>query len=249
MKKILIIVFLFGLIAVSGCSKSDKSSQNIKKEITGQNTPSVELTAKGKEIFYKESDKTGLKCADCHSDGTNTSNSHTKYTADIFNANKRPSTYCGTFKGDDVSKNAGGAVLCWKSFFKMDTPLNEEQIKSLNAYFEFVGKDMEVKEFKFSTIALPKKDKAKLKEDQKKIASLKGDKIKGEKLFNETCKYCHGEKTNVKDVTSLSDDFDGDLNSIVFQIRIGSKHMPFYPYEIISDQDIADLSAFIIGKK
>jgi mono/diheme cytochrome c family protein len=153
------------------------------------------------------------------------------------------------FKGDDVPKNAGGAVLCWKRFLGMETPLTDEQISLLNAYYEFAGKGMEVKEFKFTTIALPKKDKAKLKEDQNKIAGMQGDKVKGEKLFEDACKFCHQKNSTVKDVTNIFKNFDGDLNSIVFQIRIGSKHMQFYPYELISDQDIADLSSFILGKK
>jgi len=245
--------FLFSILlftGIIGCSKKEKPStvQDNKKEQINKDAPSLELSNKGKEIFYMKSEATGLKCADCHDDGTNSSDVHFKYFADIFNANKRPSTYCGTYKGDDVSKNAGGSDLCWKRFLKMETSLSEEQINSLNAYFETIGKGKEIKEFKFTTIALPKPDKEKLKDDQNKIAALTGDVDKGEKLFNETCNYCHSYKSNVKKVGSLFKNFEGNLKSIIFHIRMGSKHMPFYPYEIINNQSASDIATFILKK-
>lgn len=245
----LLTVFLL-MIGITGCGKKENPvpKQETKKEQSNMTAPSEELSGKGKEIFYLESKTTGLKCADCHSDGTNSGDAHYKYFADILNADKRPSTYFGMYKGDDVSKNAGGADLCWKNFLKMDNSLDADQISALNAYYETAGKGKEVKEYKFTTIALPKPDKVKLKDDQTKIAGLTGDVDKGEKLFNETCAFCHSDKSNVKHVPNLFKKFEGNLKSITFHIRIGSKHMPYFPYEVINDQNIADVTAFIFKK-
>ena len=245
----LVFIFLF-LIGITGCSKKDKTApvQENKKEQNITGTPSPELSGKGKEIFYMESKTTGLKCADCHSDGTNSGDVHYKYFADIFNADKRPSTYFGMYKGEDVLKTAGGANLCWTRFLKMDTPLDADQINALNAYYETTGKGKDINEFKFTTIALPNPDKAKLKDDQTKIAALTGDYDKGEKMFNETCNFCHSDKSTVKHAPDLFKKFEGNLKSITFHIRMGSKHMPYYPYELINDQNIADLTAFILKK-
>jgi cytochrome c len=245
---VLLIILLS--ISITGCSKKENPipKQEVKKEQSTSDVTSPELSNKGKEIFYMESKTTGLKCADCHNDGTNPNDIHFKYFADIFNANKRPSTYFGMYKGEDVPKTAGGADLCWTRFLKMETPLDADKIKALNSYFETTGKGKELKEFNYTTIALPKPDKLKLKDDQIKIAALTGDVGNGEKMFNETCTYCHSDKSNVKHVPDLFKKFGGNLKSITFHIRMGSKHMPFYPYEFINDQNIADISAFILKK-
>jgi mono/diheme cytochrome c family protein len=250
-KEIFILLFAFVLIiGITSCSKKETPApkQESKNEQINTGAPSVELSGKGKEIFYLKSEKTGMMCADCHSDGTNSGDAHYKYFADVFNANKRPSTYFGIYKGEEVPKTAGGADLCWTRFLKMDNPLDAEQINALNAYYETVGKGKEIKEFKFTTIAVPKPDKVKLKEDQLKIAALTGNADNGEKMFNETCTFCHSGKSEVKHVPNLFKEFEGNLKSITYHIRLGSKHMPYFPYELINDQNIADIAAFIFKK-
>lgn len=245
-----ILFFSFSISVIFiGCSKNDSNvqKQDNKKTENNQTAPPEELSNKGKEIFYTESKSTGLKCADCHSDGTN-SDVHYKYFADIFNANKRPSTYFGLFTGNEVQKNAGGANICWMRFLKMSDSINTEQVNALNAFYETIGKGKEIKEFKYTTIALPKPDKIKLKQDQDKIAALTGNAENGEKIYKETCDFCHSGNSDVKKVPSLFKDFEGNLKSITYHIRLGSKHMPYFPYEIINDQQIADVTAFLFKK-
>jgi cytochrome c len=236
MNKLLIVVLFTSLIFTSCGKKEDKTE-------VSQNTKSGDLVSKGKELFYQSSNLTGLKCADCHSDGTNTNNTNTKYFSDIIGASKRASVYAGTISGDNVKKTGAGATLCWETFLKMGKPITPEEINALNAYYESLKG--EVKEIKFTTIALPNRDKAKLKEDQLKIERLTANIQNGETKFKQTCNFCHGG-TTVKHVPSLFEDFDGNLKSIAYHIRFGSKFMPFYSYENISDQDIADISEYIL---
>jgi cytochrome c len=242
MKKLLLLV-LFVSLSVASCSKKENKtdlSSDVKKESSG-NTGSV---AKGKEIFYQSSNLTGLKCADCHSDGTNTENSNTKYFSDVIGASKRTSVYSGMIIGEDVKKKGAGASVCWETYLKMGRPITADEIDALNAYFESLKG--EVKEYKYTSLAVPKQDKAKLKEDLVKIGGLTANIQNGEKKFKETCGFCHGGKT-VKHVPSITDeDFEGNLKSVSFHIRFGSKFMPFYSYEKISDQDIADLTEYIM---
>jgi mono/diheme cytochrome c family protein len=251
MKKInSILVLIILIFFFSGCGKknevtTDKKPEG-KTETNQTSKPDAELVKEGKDLFYTASKETGLKCADCHSDGTNDNIAFTKFHSSVLGAAKRTSVYNGMFKGADVSKNACGATVCWKTYLKYDTPLTDEQVKSLNAYYESVSKGNEKTELGYTTIAVPDKDKAKLKDDQAKIASLTGDVTKGETLFKDACSFCHGKNSTVKKVPSLAENKDVNLKSIIYQIRMGSKYMPFYTYESLSNQNVADICAFIL---
>ena len=246
-------ILIFAIILfISGCSKKSEVTTDKKTDVkteTNQTTkPDADLVKKGNDIFYTESKETGLKCADCHSDGTNTSNIETKFHAPVIGATKRTSVYNGMFKGADVLKNACGGTVCWTTYLKNETPLTDDQINALNAYYMSVSKGDE-KEFVYTTIGAPTKDKVKLKEDQTKIAALTGDAVKGETLFKDACSFCHGKNSSVKKVPSLADNKDDvNLKSIIYHIRLGSKYMPFYSYESLNDQNIADICALLLKK-
>ncbi len=226
------------VLNLTSCSKNNDKTESKTEVKSGD-----ELTAKGKELFYTPSNLTGLKCADCHFDGTNKENLNTKYFADVIGAHKRQSVFAGTIKGEEVKSTASGTTVCWETFVKMGRQISPAEINAFNAYFESLKG--ESKNLNYTTIALPKPDKSRLKEDQTKIAGLTPDIKNGERIFKETCGFCHGGKT-VKHVPSLFEDFEGNLKSIVYHIRMGAKFMPFYPYEIISDQEIADISEYIL---
>ncbi len=243
MRKILLAALISSIFIYSCGKKEDQNTAVNKKQETSV-TGTIDITSKGKALFYESSNLTGLKCADCHSDGTNTDQTNTKYFSDVIQASKRQSVFAGTITGEDVKKKGAGATFCWETFLKMGRPITEEEINSFNAYFESLKG--EVKESKYTTIALPKPDKSKLKEDQTKIEGLTPNIQNGEKVFKETCGFCHGGKT-VKRVPSLFDeDFEGNLKSIVYHVRFGAKFMPFYSYEKLTDQDVADITEYIM---
>ncbi|MFA7361085.1 MAG: c-type cytochrome [Candidatus Kapaibacterium sp.] len=243
MRKILLAALILSII-ISACGKKDDQNTAIDKKQETSSSATNDLSSKGKALFYESSNLTGLKCADCHSDGTNTDKLNTKYFSDVIQASKRQSVFAGTISGEEVKKKGAGATFCWDTFLKMGRPITEEEINSFNAYFESL-KGV-VKESKYTTIALPKPDKSKLKEDQTKIAGLTPNIQKGEKVFKESCGFCHGGKT-VKRVPSLFDEeFEGNLKSIVYHVRFGAKFMPFYSYEKLTDQDVADITEYIM---
>ncbi len=245
MNKLLLLV-LFVSLTVASCGKKEDKI-DISKEQKKESSGITGSAAKGKEIFYQSSNLTGLKCADCHSDGTNNENSNTKYFSDVIGASKRTSVYSGMIAGDDVKNKGAGASVCWETYLKMGRPITQEEITALNAYFESLKGD--VKDSKYTSLALPTQNKARMKEDLVKIESMTANTQNGEKKFKETCGFCHGGKT-VKHVPSLFDeDFEGNLKSIVYHIRFGAKFMPFYSYEKISDQDAADIADYILKNK
>lgn len=246
-KLYLTIFFLSTAILIAGCGKKDTTTTTDNKTTTPKSN--AELIKQGKEIFYAASMITNLKCADCHSDGTNEANPLTKYHSNVKGANKRTETYLGKFKGDEVKNNAGGATVCWSTYLKYKDPMTAEQISSLNAFYESVLGNEEVKNMVYTTVALPTPDKEKLKKDQEEIAKLTGDKVKGEEVYNNACKFCHADGTKVKSVPSLFRDFEGNAKSITFMSRFGKKYMPFFSYESLTNQDLADVSAYILANQ
>lgn len=250
--KLLYVIFVFLLTALMiSCGKENKTGDSKNKVDTSKKTTSntsSETNSPGKEFFYAKSKENNIACADCHGDGSNKNNPLTKYFSNIQGANKRTSTYHGKFTGEEVLKHAGGATVCWESYLKMKTPMTDEQIKSLNEYYNSVATPDSPMEIKYETIALPTRDKTKLKQVQSVIMGLKGDAVKGEQTFNNSCGFCHGEKSTIKKVPSILEDFDGNEKSIVYNVRLGDGPMPFFHLPALTDQDIADLSAYIMKK-
>jgi len=240
---------------ISGCSKEDKKTDTTEKKKdttktsnTGSNTSSTGKQTSGKELFYMKSTINNIACADCHSDGSNSANSLTKFFSNIQGASKRTSTYHGKFTGEEVVQTAGGATVCWESYMKMKTPMTDEQIKSLNEYYESVaGKDSQ-KEIIYETIALPVRDKAKLKVVQGEILKLTGDPVKGETTFKNACGFCHGENSTVKKIPHLFEEFEGNVKSITYNVRLGDGGMPFYNSSVLSNQELSDIAAYILKK-
>ena len=240
------IILFAAVIAGAGCSDSgDKKDTGGSTDSSGTGDGSNALINQGKEIFYAASTETGLKCASCHSDGTNDDVTLTKYFSPINGADKRTSTYHGMFTGEEVAKNAGGATICWKTYLEYKEDLTPDQINALNAYYESVAKSDDPTEIVYETLALPTRDKQKFKEERAEIIKLTGDKENGQKLFKDACGSCHGKDTGVKDVPNLQE-YEGDVKGIAYMTRLGDGHMPFFRKDKLSDQDIADISAFVM---
>ncbi|HQY21878.1 MAG TPA: c-type cytochrome [Ignavibacteria bacterium] len=247
---VILIVLFSASIIINGCGKEEKApevkdtSENSEKKTEQKETKSQ--SSPGKEFFYMKSSSNNIACADCHGDGTNSDRPLTKYFSDIKGADKRTSTYHGKIKGEEVKNTAGGATICWESYMKMKTPLTPEQIKMLNEYYTSVGTSDSPTEINYETIALPTRDKTKLKEVQKEVLKLKGDPVKGETTFKEACAVCHGETATVKKVPSILEEFEGNTKSVTYNVRLGDGSMPFFNMNVLSDQDIADVSEYVL---
>lgn len=243
------ILILFSFYA--GCNKEEKQKPNAEKKsdsIKSDKTTTGSADSPGKQLFYMKSNQNNIACADCHSDGTNSGKGLTKYFSGIAGAGNRVSSYHGRFTGEEVAKNAGGATVCWESYMKMKIPLTDEQIKSLNDYFDSISAKDSPSEMKYETIALPSKDKSKLKLEQSAIMKLTGDASKGETAFNNACGFCHGQNSTVKKIPDLFDEFEGNVKSITYNVRFGNGAMPFFKNSVLSEQEIADISAYILKK-
>lgn len=252
--KNLIISSVFSMILIAGCGKvnENESKNNQTSKDTGSvttDTKDSKTDSKGKEIFYMKSDVNNIACADCHSDGTNKSNPLTAYFSDVIGANKRESTYSGKFKGSEVSANAGGATVCWKTYLKKKDDMSQDQINDLNNYFESLLGSNQPQVSTYETIALPKRDKEKLKPIHTELEGLKGDVNNGKLVFDKACGFCHNPDSQIKKVPEILEDFEGTLKSVSYNVYLGDGPMPFYPTNKLSKQDVADITAFLLTKK
>jgi cytochrome c len=242
------LLFLFSAIIYSGCTESpDKKSSGDNNTSGDQTTSGSELSAKGKEMFYAVSTETGLKCADCHGDGSNIDVTLTQYFSSVNGVPKRTSTYHGMITGEEVKKTAGGSTICWERYLGYTDEMSPEQINALNAYFEEIATPNDPTEVIYETLALPKPDKDKFKLQRDEIMSLKGDAVNGETLFKNACASCHHSESKVKDIPNLQE-YEGDGRGIAYNMRLGHDLMPFYREDKMSNQDIADISEFIMTK-
>jgi mono/diheme cytochrome c family protein len=257
LKSVFLIVCCISLLSfVASCGKKSENETiktgdgkgKTETKDSSKETSASTQSSPGKDFFYAKSKENNIACADCHGDGSNLKNSLTKYFSNVQGADKRKSVFHGKFSGADVSANASGATVCWESYMKMKTPMTPEQIANLNKYYSSLPNPNPVDEVKYETISLPQNDKAKLKEAQKKIMALTGDAVNGEKKFEEACGLCHGANKTVKKVPDLFDEFEGNIKSITYNVRFGDGAMPFFNEGVLSNQDVADISAYILKK-
>ena len=84
----------------------------------------------------------------------------------------------------------------------------------------------------------------------KKIAAMSGDSDKGWELFGRACVVCHPTARKAGIGTQLvrsraPRDIDKTMVRWATKIRGGGYLMPSYAPDILSDQDIADMLAFL----
>src|SRR5439155_26938263 len=131
------------------------------------------------------------------------------------------------------------------------TVMPKADIDALNAYYDAIknnagGITSTLKIQWVTKPALHEEDKIDEKAAgaaAKAIMRLPGDPINGKELFTRTCQYCHGMKE--KKVGPSLKDAMKDATMGAKTVRCGSAAMPFYAKDILTDQQIADVIAFI----
>jgi mono/diheme cytochrome c family protein len=157
-------------------------------------------------------------------------------------------------KGDMFRRSAGGGGFCYQHFLqkipgdKVDpVAIPEEQAEALMAYFEHVSGNNAGPQFKMAML-----DKEAAKAAADKILALKGDSQRGWKLYARACSVCHPTAKRggigpqlVKKKPPAN--IEKRMRQIASKVRGGGFVMPFYAEDRLSDQDIADIVAFIGG--
>ena len=216
----------------------------------------------GRELFHDPtfngtiapSKATGLACADCHADFDDTANPDGLIRAgySVVGVPHRGEAKGGMIKGADFARAAGGGGFCYEHFLQRvprdkvnPTAIPAEHAEALMAYFETISGDNKGPEFEIVML-----DNEAKKAAGEKIADMSGDTSKGWQLFGRACVVCHPtvKKAGIGPQLVRSRaprNIDATMARWATKIRGGGSLMPLYAPDILSDQDIADIIAFL----
>ena len=216
----------------------------------------------GRELFYDPSfggtlepkKISGLACADCHADFDEDANPDGKIRAghSIIGVPHRGEAKGGMIKADIFRRAAGGGGFCYQHFLqrvpadKVDpTAIPEKQAEALMAYFEHVSGENKGPQFELRML-----DKEAANAAAEKIVAMEGDAKKGWTLYSRACNDCHPTARKPGIGTQLvrrrpPSNMQKTLLKYAGKIRGGGFIMPFYSEDKLSDQEIADILAFI----
>jgi mono/diheme cytochrome c family protein len=216
----------------------------------------------GRELFYDPSfggtldpDKvSGLACAHCHADFDEAKNPDGKMRSghSIVGVPHRGEAKGGMIKGDMFARAAGGGGFCYEHFLQRvpsdkvnPTAIPAEQAEALMAYFSHVSGNNKGPKFQMMML-----DKDAANAAAEKIVAMKGDTKRGWKVYARACADCHPTPGKAGIGSQLvrrrpPRDLDARLLKIAAYVRKGGSVMPFFSKDRLSDQDVADIVAFL----
>ena len=264
---------LLALQTLTGCGKKEEAApgqnQNIESKVDsalGTPAPAVEAapaatapeaapagdgTSAGAKLFTSTSlGKIKSSCASCHSTGG--SDSRIKPGHTLAGVTKRTATWSGMFKGADLEKNAYGANLCATLFQEKAGGLKPDEVASLNEYLKSLeaAPGAVTKNLTIAWAAKPPLKKEESVDEKvakpilKAIMKTPGDVQAGEGVFAKSCANCHSFKEKIVG-PKFTADIAGEAEIIASAIRFGYSAMPFFAKDKLTDQQVADVVAYI----
>lgn len=240
---VLVALFTFSLATIVNAEMSEKAKM-------------------GRELFSDPSfggtldpaKASGLSCSDCHADFDESTNPDGRIRAghSIIGVPHRGTAKGGMITADIFARSAGGGGFCYQHFLqkvpsnKVDpTAIPEDQAAALMAYFEHVSGDSKGPQFQITML-----DKDAASAAAEKIIAMEGDAQRGWKLYGQACNVCHPTAKKPGIGSQLVKrrpprDLEKRKHQIAAYIRKGGFIMPFFSEDRLSDQDIADIVAFI----
>ncbi len=226
------------------------------------NAEMSEKAQMGRELFSDPSfggtldpaKASGMSCSDCHADFDESATPDGRIRAghSIVGVPHRGEAKGGMITAEMFARTAGGGGFCYQHFLqkipsdKVDpTAIPEDQAEALMAYFGHVSGDNRGPEFE---IAMLDKDAASAAAE--KIIAMEGDSQRGWKLYGQACNVCHptAKKSGIGSQLVRRRpprDLEKRKHQIATYVRKGGFVMPFFAEDRLSDQDIADIVAFI----
>lgn len=220
----------------------------------------------GRELFHDPTFKgtikpgklkgyaTGLSCANCHADFDDTANPDGVIRAghSMVGVPHRGQAKGGMISADIFERAAGGGGFCYQHFLQRipaaevdPTAIPEEHAEALMAYFNEISGDNKGPQFEMAML-----DDAAKKAAGEKLAAMSGDAENGWQLFGQACIVCHPTPYKPGIGPQLirprpPRNIDAALERWATKIRGGGTLMPFYAPDILSDQQVADIIAFL----
>lgn len=205
---------------------------------------------RGQAIFRDRSfGEVEIACVDCHADFDETLVKDDRIRAghSVLGAHQRVETWNGEFSGDALQRTGAGAAKCAYLYQErgssIETALTEEEASALMAYYEYISPGNEPPKLAFDAVSWPGNPDYSAEAVEKElegIAALRGDAAKGSALFDRACAPCHD--TGLGPATRI---IKRKADRLPKTVRTGDGSMPFFARDKLTDQDVADLQAFI----
>lgn len=213
--------------------------------------------AYGQKLYYSTSyGKIKVSCSSCHSDGTaTTKDDRLRPGHTLAGVVSRTATWNGQFKTADLQKNAYGATMCAVMYMhkgdNMATVMPQADIDGINAYLDAIKSNpgAMTSNIKIQWVTKPavheedKIDQKAADAAAKAIMKLPGDPVAGKTIFDRSCAYCHA-MTEKKSGPAMNKAMEDPMQG-ARAIRCGSDAMPFYAKDILTDEQIANVIAYI----
>ncbi len=197
---------------------------------------------------------TGLACANCHADFDEAANPDGLIRAghSMIGVPHRGQAKGGMISAEIFERAAGGGGFCYQHFLQRipgpevdPTAIPEEHAEALMAYFTAISGDNKGPQFEMAMLDDDAKNAA-----GEKLAAMSGDAENGWQLFGRACVVCHPTpyKAGIGPQLIRSRpprNIDAALERWAAKIRGGGTLMPFYAPDILSDQQVADIIAFL----
>jgi mono/diheme cytochrome c family protein len=266
------VVFVLAVLFVVSCSKKETtatkdSTQAAKVDSShaGVDNKPAEAApmalsgpgAYGQKLYYSTTyGKIKVSCSSCHADGTpTTKDDRIRPAHTLAGVASRTATWNGAFKGDDLKKNAYGATMCAVMYLHkgddMKSVMPQPDIDAMNAYFDAIkgNAGAMTSNLKIQWVTKPaiheedKIDQKAADAAAKAIMKLPGDPTAGKTVFDHSCAYCHS-MTEKKAGPPMKKAMENPMQGAK-AVRCGSDAMPFYAKDVLSDEQIANVVAYI----
>ena len=238
---------ILAALLLAGCGGGGE-----KKDAAGStDTAALEkLAERGQEIFRDRSlGESGVACMDCHTDYDEAEKNDGRIRAghSILGAHRRAQTWNGEFTGDALRRTAAGAAKCAYQFQAsgqgVETALSAQDAEALMAFYEYISPHEEPPMLNWTAVTYPGDpdfDEEAFTTELAVIESLRGDAARGETVYGMACAFCHdnGLGPAMRNLKRKAD-------KLPRTVRAGDETMPFFSRDKLTDQDIADLKAFI----
>lgn len=238
-------------IALAGGCGGDGSAQ--QEGGTRNAAAEAALARTGQEIFRnRDFGTTGVACADCHFEADDRVEHPTRRHAghSIVGAAHRVATWNGAVAGEALAATAAGSATCAQIYLERTLPdgrsLRQDEADALMAFFEAISTGDEPARIAWSAVTWPgdpDTSRAKVDAAVARITALRGDAERGATLFSKACGICHG--AGGLGVGPSYRMLKRKLDELPRVVRSGSENMPFFATDRLSDQEIADIRAWL----
>lgn len=208
------------------------------------------LAQRGQEIFRdRERGESGVACMDCHTDYDESRKNDGRIRAGhaILGAQRRAQVWNGEFSGDALVRTAAGAAKCAYQFQasgqSIESALSKEDAAALMAFYEYVSPSDEPPMLNWTAVTYPGDpdfNEEVFKKEIETIESLRGDASRGEKVFAMACAFCHDNGLG-----PAMRNLKRKVDKLPRTVRAGDETMPFFSRDKLTDQDVADIKAFV----